>query len=634
MRKVHTDIFVLAPASVATLADGDTSDASIAASLPFPDAASAPASPSDAVALAEPVQEIRPGYAMHFVDGDLPTLHAALLDVLSQTMGVRNAATHATLHALPISHEALYAVMQGDILRFSLCQDTISLQLSLTPFTDADGRLAGVILMSQPCDDAKATGSGSGGQQTDAPVPHAQTMTLHPGESAVERMRRELLAIVSHELRSPLSSIRSWTHVLRQSLEASHLPPAALPQADRALAGITAGVERQVEMVDTLIDAARVLAGDVHLRYATFRLGDTVEATLRTLAPELEKKQLTVERIVIAPRADADAGGEGAGVQAAEQETVTAFTAPDRRRGVPASLPDWQTVTGDVERVTQIVSQLLGNAIKFSTAGGVIRVRVQTAQRPQREVADPDAGRSIARLPDVPGGAFVALSVEDDGVGIAPALLPGIFRTFAQVDQSTTRRSDGFGLGLPVARQLAELHGGELLAQSEGESHGARFTLTLPTLGEHRAAAARHVAPTQAFPSLAGIAVMVIDDQQEVRESLTAVLEQSGAEVLAAESGRDAIAQLEARGPQHEPDILICDIAMPDEDGYVTLLRIRQWEENRGVEPQERLAAIAVTAFAQREDRDRALSRGYALHFSKPVDPTRLLGAVAALAGK
>ncbi|MGI4860538.1 MAG: hybrid sensor histidine kinase/response regulator [Janthinobacterium lividum] len=630
MRKVHTDIFVLTAASVAAPAGADlATDPAIIATLPFPQAALRGGA---ATALAEPVAEVRPGYAMHFVDGGAQALHAALLDTLSLTVGVQaGAGTAGTACAAgpPISHEALHAVMQGDILRFSVGQEAMSLQVTLTPFNDADGHLAGVVLMSQPGEesgdataDAFATPAGT------ASGPGLQTLTLQPAESTAERLRRELLAVVSHELRSPLSSIQSWTHVLRQSLHASPLLPAALPQADRALAGITAGVERQVAMVDTLIDAARVLAGDVSLRHAPFRLGDVVESTLRALTPELTKKQLTIARFITPP---------AAGVQAVEKLALAEFSAPGfasraDRASAPAS--EWQVVTGDVERITQVVGQLLENAIKFSAVGGVIRVGIQAASRPQRDVVDLDAGRSIARLPNVPQGAFVALSVEDDGVGIAAAALPGIFRTFAQVDQSSTRRSDGFGLGLPVARQLTELHGGELLAQSDGDSRGARFTMTLPALGDHRAAAPQAVASLPAFPSLAGVAVMVIDDQEEVRESLTAVLEQSGAEVLAAESGRDAIAQLEARGPQREPDILICDIAMPDEDGYVTLLRIREWEANRGVEPQERLAAIAVTAFAQREDRDRALARGYALHFSKPVDPARLLGAVAALAGK
>ncbi|MGI4859340.1 MAG: ATP-binding response regulator, partial [Janthinobacterium lividum] len=566
MRKVHTDIFVLTAASASTAESIDPSDI---ATLPFPQAALQDA--SAATALAEPVTEVRPGYAMHFVDGDAQALHAALLDILSATVGVQ-AGADTPFSGSPLSREALQAVMQGDILRFSMRQDTMSLLVTLTPFNDADGRLAGVVLMSRPRDATGYPAAGIGVAPAGmAPMPGVQTLTLQPGESTAERMRRELLAVVSHELRSPLSSIQSWTHVLRQSLQASHLPPAALPQADRALAGITAGVERQVEMVDTLIDAARVLAGDVRLRHATFRLGDVVETTLRGLSPELAEKGVRVERYVSAP----------AGTKTALAE----FTAPVRvgHAPGPGSTPslDWQAVTADVERITQVVRQLLENAIKFSVRGGVVRVGILAALRPQRDAVDPDAGRSVARLPDVPEGAFIALSVEDDGVGIAPSLLPGIFRTFAQVDQSYTRRSDGFGLGLPVARQLTELHGGELLAHSEGESRGARFTMTLPALAEYRAADPDPALPASAFASLTGITVMVIDDQEEVRESLAAVLEQSGAEVMVAESGRDAVAQLEARGPQREPDILICDIAMPDEDGYVTLLRIREWEANR-----------------------------------------------------
>jgi CheY-like chemotaxis protein len=403
--------------------------------------------------------------------------------------------------------------------------------------------------------------------------------------------RDHFLAVVSHELRTPLASIQSWAHVLEHALGTrARQPTPADPLISRALAGIGAGVERQVKLIDALIDATRVLSGRITLARAAFSLGDAVDAALVPVLDEASAKGVTL-----------------------------------RTRGTPDSLQDPSAaqsfrIDADFERVRQIVVHLLGNAIKFTPRGGSIEVAV--------------AGE--APSPEFPDGA-ARLSVSDSGLGLSEEFLPHAFDLFRQADDSYSRGSDGLGLGLTLVGRLVELHRGRVAAISPGDYGGATFVVRLPLVGAVPfvppavAGTGRELFKRGAFPSLAGVSVLIVDDQLEVRESLAAMLEQSGAEVLPAASAHEALAQLQARGPAHEPDVLICDIAMPGEDGYATLNRIREWEEDSGVAPARRLVAIALTAFAQHEDRLRALSRGFMLHFAKPVDPQRLLGALVAV---
>ena len=232
------------------------------------------------------------------------------------------------------------------------------------------------------------------------------------------------------------------------------------------------------------------------------------------------------------------------------------------------------------------------------------------------------------------------ISVRDTGKGIAAEFLPHVFDRFRQADASSTRRHGGLGLGLALVRHLVELHGGSVSADSPGEGQGATFTVNLPLravrsvtdLAQDVPAAERRrygfgVAET---PSLAGLRVLVVDDQEEARELVTTVLEQAQAEVISAASAAETLAHLD---PQTiSPDVLVCDIAMPDEDGYHVLSRIRYLEAQRGVPFSARLPAIALTAYARQEDRMRALAAGFQMHIAKPVEPAELIVSVAALA--
>jgi CheY-like chemotaxis protein len=247
---------------------------------------------------------------------------------------------------------------------------------------------------------------------------------------------------------------------------------------------------------------------------------------------------------------------------------------------------------------------LLSNAIKFTQEGGSVWL---TATCDDNEIC---------------------VTVRDNGIGVSPDFLPHLFNRFSQEDTSATRDHSGLGLGLFLVRHLLELHGGRVTAASEGEGKGTSFSVYFPL----RARSDKYLSSGQSeegeshvvLPSLAGLQVLLIDDQEEARESLSVVLNSAGANVFAAASSTEAFAWLETRAPDQLPDLLVCDIAMPGEDGYAVLRKIRSWHSERGATLQ-RLPALAVTAFAQREDRIRALTAGYQMHLTKPVAPEELI---------
>jgi CheY-like chemotaxis protein len=249
---------------------------------------------------------------------------------------------------------------------------------------------------------------------------------------------------------------------------------------------------------------------------------------------------------------------------------------------------DVPAVLGDGARLQQVVWNLVTNAIKFTERGGTVIVRVTCDE------------------------STVSISIRDTGVGISRAFLPHVFEPFRQQDSSTTRAHGGIGLGLAIVRSLVELHGGRISADSGGESRGATFTVDLPAMrGARRMGAPADQAETE-LPSLQNVLVLVIDDQQPTRDVVAAILRRAGAHVACADSVREAFAAM----AEQRPDVVICDIAMPDEDGYVFVRRLR--------ESGQRIPVIALTAFGGPEDRDDALARGFDAYLQKPVDPVRL----------
>jgi len=378
--------------------------------------------------------------------------------------------------------------------------------------------------------------------------------------------RDQFLAIVSHELRSPLNGIKSWTHVLENLLHDASAP------VRRALAGIMIGVEHQVRLIDDLLDVTRAMSGTLglvkHPMAIVPVLADAVEAMR---AASIEK----------------------------DLRITTDYPLGDRE------------MHGDPDRVRQIFANLLTNAVKFTPPGGTIHVAARE------------------------DGGMACIEVRDSGVGIPPEFVKYLFDPFRQADQeSSNRRQEGLGLGLALVQRLAELHGGRVSCESEGVARGAIFRVHLPLQRER---GERVVLPdtrasdpdASSLPSLDGIRVLLIDDQREARESLGTLLTQAGASVEIAASGREAMACLENPREAQGPQVVVCDIAMPDEDGYATLKRIRAWESARGA---PRRPAVALTAFTQREDRARALAEGFQMHLTKPVAPAELIIVIASAA--
>ncbi|MDB5795596.1 MAG: domain S-box protein [Noviherbaspirillum sp.] len=385
------------------------------------------------------------------------------------------------------------------------------------------------------------------------------------------RARDEFLAIVSHELRAPLNGIQSWAHVLENYVKDA----TSAPLAQRALQGIKTGVGQQVRLIEDLLDVTRMMSGKMRLVKQPLALLPVVQAAVESVR----------------------------GIAAAKHIGITCTYRITSEQ-----------IDGDSDRVQQIFWNLLSNAIKFTPEGGNVWL---TATHTENEIC---------------------VTVRDDGVGISPQFLPHLFNRFSQEDTSSTRDHSGLGLGLFLVRHLIELHGGWVSADSEGEGKGTTFSVYLPLrsrLDKYTPAVhSEHGSDSMPLPSLAGRRILLIDDQEEARESLTVVLSTAGAKVFAAESARQVLEWLSSITPDEYPNVLVCDIAMPGEDGYAVLRRIRSWKAPDGNLALQRMPALALTAFAQREDRIRALTAGFQMHVTKPVAPEELIVVIDTLAPK
>ncbi|HVG10605.1 MAG TPA: ATP-binding protein [Thermoanaerobaculia bacterium] len=376
------------------------------------------------------------------------------------------------------------------------------------------------------------------------------------------RLKDEFLSTVSHELRTPLNSILGWTWLLiGEKLDEAG--------ARRAVQTIERNARAQSQIIDDLLDVSRIVTGKLRLKVRTVDLAPLIEAAVDAVRPAAQAKGIQVE---------------------ARMDTRLSRAGPLR---------------GDPDRLQQVVWNLLANAVKFTPAGGRVEV-----------LADEEDGQACIR-------------VTDTGMGIPDAFLRYVFDRFRQEDSSTTRKHGGLGLGLSIVRHLVELHGGTVSAESEGEGRGATFTVMLP-LTSRSEAPELNAEPRPALlqetstpPSLHGLRVLVVDDEPDARDVVTAALEELGAEVDSMPSAADALASLHRSGA----DVLVADIGMPGEDGYSLIHKIREIDGILG-----RLPAIALTAYAGDADRLRALEAGFQIHLPKPIDPGALAEAVAAVA--
>ncbi|HEY9838159.1 MAG TPA: ATP-binding protein [Vampirovibrionales bacterium] len=392
------------------------------------------------------------------------------------------------------------------------------------------------------------------GQQCAQAIARAQLYEAEQSARAqaetANRIRDEFIAVLSHELRSPLNPILGWTKLLqmRKFDQAKTL---------QALEIIERNAKLQSRLIDDLLDISRILRGKLTLEMLPVHLEKIIESALETV------------RLI----------AEAKGIQ------ITKF--------LPMEAVE---VLGDPNRLQQVVWNLLSNAVKFTPEGGQVTLRLQSS------------------------GNQAQIEVSDTGRGIAQEFLPYVFEYFRQADSKTTRSFGGLGLGLAIVHNLVELHGGSVQAQSAGEGQGATFTVTLPLRSLGAPVQEESVLP-QSEPSLAGIALVVVDDDPDTLEFLEFVLQEYGANVRAVNSAQQAIAAIETS----IPDLLLSDIGMPQMDGYMLIRELRQWEAQRG----GRIPAIALTAYAGETNRQQILEAGFQQHLSKPIQPAELVQSIA-----
>jgi len=395
------------------------------------------------------------------------------------------------------------------------------------------------------------------------------------------RIKDEFLAVLSHELRSPLNPILGWSRLLQKG----KLNPA---KSQKALETIERNAQLQAELIEDLLDVSRILQGKLSLAVGPVNLAATIQAAIETVRLAAEAKSIQIE------------------------------TQLDPKIGL---------VLGDSTRLQQVVWNLVSNGVKFTPAGGRVEVCLEQI-RSWEGGAGSEAGNELSDVqPDsaLQPYAYAQITVNDTGKGIDPDFLPHVFDYFRQEDGATTRKFGGLGLGLAIVRHLVELHGGTIRADSPGEGLGASFTVRLPILREDEAGRSRDETQLN-FPSshpLSHLRILVVDDDTDTRELLVFLLEQAGASVVSASSAREALRTILKTKPLF--DLLVSDIGMPEMDGYMLMRQVRSLRIDQG----GKVPAIALTAYAGEIDYQQAMAAGFQKHIPKPVKPDALIGAIA-----
>ncbi|MCC5603031.1 PAS domain S-box protein [Nostoc favosum] len=405
------------------------------------------------------------------------------------------------------------------------------------------------------------------------------------------RMKDEFLGILSHELRSPLNAILGWAQLLQRSKLSETLMARATETIER-------NAKAQTQLIEDLLDISRMMRGKLRLNVRTCNLVPMIESSLETVSLAAHSKEIDL-RFSLIPSKETQNNHENLESRESQSQTMLGENSQF-------------LVSGDFERLQQIIWNLLSNAIKFTPRGGRVEVQlsVVTGQEKQQTI-----------------DKYAQIQVIDTGIGISPDFLPYVFDRFRQADSSSTRTYGGLGLGLAIARNLVELHGGTVYANSPGKEQGATFTVKLPLL---KNPPLHPIAPAPLFPStpvsLLGVRVLVVDDQADTRDFITTILEQYQAEVQAVASVKEALQVI----TQWKPDVLVSDIGMPDEDGYSLIRKVRSQPPELG----GNIPAAALTAYTRAEDRMRAIQEGYQLHLPKPIEAAELATVVARLAGR
>jgi signal transduction histidine kinase/ActR/RegA family two-component response regulator len=376
------------------------------------------------------------------------------------------------------------------------------------------------------------------------------------------RLKDEFLASLSHELRTPLNAVLGYARMLRSGMVSPENQTRAIETIERNATSLT-------QIVEDVLDISRIISGKIRLNVQPVDLPQIVQNAVDAMTPAADAKGVRLEAVLD---------------------------------------PQASPVSGDPERLQQVLWNLISNAVKFTTRGGKVQVRLGCID------------------------SHLEVCVADTGIGIAPEFLPHVFERFRQADASIARERGGLGLGLSIARQLAEMHGGTIEAVSGGLGKGATFTVKLPLMivqpvrqpserVHPRAGAGAQTIPTG---DLRDVHVLAVDDDPDAVTLVADLLEAAGARVSTASSADEALRVIEAEVPQ----VIVSDLGMPRVDGFQLIERIRGHRN-----PLVRhLPAAALTAYARSDDRVKALRAGFQIHLSKPIDPSELVTAVAALA--
>jgi PAS domain S-box-containing protein len=385
---------------------------------------------------------------------------------------------------------------------------------------------------------------------------------------AASLSKDEFLSMVSYELRTPLNSILGYNRILRST-------PHDTARISQTCDIIERNARIQLRLVEDLLDTNRIVSGQLQLDRRPTDIIPVLADALDVMRMEAKAK----------------------GVE------LLAYYRPKT-----------EVVIGDAIRLQQVFWNLLSNAIKYTPKGGRVELWLERSRK------------------------HVNIGVRDTGIGIKPESLPHIFDRFSPADSSSSRERGGPGIGLALAKRLVELHGGAITAASGGLGRGSSFTVTLPLAEETgffspdlpamRSEEATHL---HERAMIEGAHVLILDDQEEAREAIAKFLEKFGAIVTVASSGTEVLSILADPPGGKRPDVLICDIAMPGEDGYTVLNRVREFEARRGVKMSQEIPAIALTGMVQSKDRMRALSTGFRMHLAKPVEPAELIIVIASL---
>ena len=377
---------------------------------------------------------------------------------------------------------------------------------------------------------------------------------------AADRLKDEFLATLSHELRTPLNAILGYARLLKSGAVVGEKMARALDIVERNASALT-------QMVEDVLEVSRIVSGKMRLSIQAVDLPTVVQSAVESIAPAADAKQLRIQTSV-----DPNAG----------------------------------PISGDPDRLQQIVWNLVSNAVKFTPKGGRVQVRVERVN------------------------SHVDIVVSDTGVGIKAEFIPYLFERFRQADSSPTRHFGGLGLGLAIVRHLVELHGGSVEAFSDGEEKGATFRVRLPLMivyaqpaVEERRKPTRARAEPAAAAKLTGVHVLVVDDDADALSLLTEILELAGARVTTVDSALQVLDQIGTL----RPDVLVSDIGIPDMDGLTMIRRLREFPDTRS----RNTPAIALTAYARSQDRVSALESGFQTHIAKPADPAELVAAIGAL---